>query len=202
MATVAELVESLANRLGEPVATVRQKVRRLQDEGLLPLASGRLVPAITARHAALAIFAVATAGSIKVASGNANRYAQLKPPIGHLPRHFPITPGHEDETLTALAFLTKALSSLGSSADGVGYTNANAVYDFCISWPELFVRAPIFGGDDDAVNTLHLRFVETGVSASHWQEPVKKTFSIGGIALAYIAYDLGFTSGEAGEIVG
>lgn len=197
MLTVSGLVESLVKHLNEPEATVRQKVRNLQDQGLLPLASGRYVPSITAKDAALAIIGVAGSSSIKDASKCANLYSRLSifKPFAEYQHQNPL------QNLNAGQFLERVLTSLGSSESQIFFLHADATYEFCLSWPEIFASIPVWKGEERQAN-FEFRFTTAEHNGTHWRSRVKRSMSINGIALASVAAELGIGDGEEGEEVG
>lgn len=196
MATVSNLVDSLINRLHEPDATVRQKIRNLQDQALLPVASGRFVPSVTVKDVALSIIAIATSPNIKDAAKFANLYSRLtvfKPHEAYEHDHFL-------KNVTAEQFLEHALTKLGSPHQDLMFLHADAKYEFCLTWPEIFATVPAWEGEE-RLDDVEFRFVLPDHDGSHWRSRVKKSISISGIALAYIAVDLNIHDGEMGELV-
>lgn len=196
MATVSNLVDCLIRLLNEPEKTVRQKIRNLQDQALLPVASGRFVPSVTVQDVALSIIAIATSDTIKDAAKSANLYSRLtvyKPYAGYEYNHY-LKNG------TAAQFIERALTSLGSSLEDLTFLHADAKYEFCLSWPEFFVSLPVWQ-DEERVEDLEFRFTLPDHDPSHWRSHIKKSISISGIVLAKIAMDLKIDDGEEGELV-
>ncbi len=204
MATVLDLVASLANRLHEPVASVRQKVRNLQDNGLLPVASGRAVPSIEPQHVALAILAVLGADAVKDATRVAQRLSALteggSAPIACPPDFDEEVNGPARHTL--LSFLTNVFGKL-LEADGtpaiIRFGHANASYELCLSWPEFRASIPVFeeGCTGDQNGTLAIQFGEPGQATTHWRGYVRKAVAVAGMAISGIAFDLADASAAA-----
>jgi hypothetical protein len=205
MATVSDLVATLATRLGEPVAAVRQKVRHLQDNNLLPVASGRAVPNIEPEHVVLAMLAVLGADAVKDATRVAARLAEMTQD-GRAVVACP--PGLDAEVnaparMTLLSFLSLVVADLmkpSGTPAAVRFGHVDATYELCLSWPEFHAVVPTFDPDDLSQSTgpAHFWFGEAGNPTSHWRGHVRKAVTVAGFALSGIAFDLASASGSRG----
>lgn len=197
MATVAQLVSILSNRLDEPEHIVRQKLRQLQDDGLLPVARGRAVPAVDAQHVALAIFAVLTSPTAKDATRVARLYWGMEPD-GISREIFPPTvwervkeghPGTAGEFLTTMLDWVMEVAAEGAPDDEQMHpASVKSRYEFVTSWPEL--SASIHCEDDGEPYPYEVRFHETGKLMGYWQADVRRSVNVAGAAFFNIAQDL------------
>lgn len=81
--TVAALIDALAAALEWPRDDVAQYARSLRDAGALPKSAGRAHPAVSARHAAALMVAVAAARNAFNAAIALESTARLVPTLAH-----------------------------------------------------------------------------------------------------------------------
>ncbi|WP_221795671.1 hypothetical protein [Aquisediminimonas sediminicola] len=199
MATVSQLTKILSERLKEPLATVRQKLRQLQDDGLLPVASGRAVPHVDEHHIALAIFAVLAAPNVKEATRTAQLYADLREngmveisvaaslddQVNRAARHLA-----GDYLATVIGLTYDQISNDASTVPTFRPYHANAIYEVCTNWPEFYASIPLFDDHGSPDGLCTTRFHETTPLAGHWQNDVKRSVSFSGIVLFYVVRDI------------
>lgn len=191
MATVSDLVRTLTDHLGEPEASVRQRVRELQNAGRLPVASGRTVPPITPRHVALAILAVLVAPVIK----DTNRMVEIYADLAESGRTEGVGDSELPPTRSAADFLEATIADIQAALANPSPqqhrpTHADATYEVCLSWPEIRAHIPAFKSDGTPDHSSPVAFTSAGQPAGHWQGHVRKSVAFGGYVLGQIASEL------------
>ena len=205
MTTVSKVIDVLTRFTSEPEATIRQKLRRLQDDQILPVASGRAVPDITPLHLAAAITGVFASEKVKDASKAWNRCRDLRT-ANPLPR---LAPNRAKEIYDAavptfaewFVDVIEAARDLKSAKDDFNPLHSNSVYEFVLSWPEITVRVDRFIPEaEDGTGGFEvqedIRFAEPN-HFSHWRGQTKKSHSLNGICLAQIVWGIFGHPGDA-----
>lgn len=77
MATLSELLGVLVALSGLPEARIRQYLRQLQVDGLLPVASGRRVPQLSAKDAAMIVIGLAFGETVATIGENTRTWSDL-----------------------------------------------------------------------------------------------------------------------------
>ncbi|WP_439496842.1 hypothetical protein [Bosea sp. (in: a-proteobacteria)] len=178
MATVADAVRVVAQELIAPPGRVKHHSRRLQDEGILPLAIGTAVPHMSIEDVAALIITVAVDRDIKSAAVTVADYRGLFRG-GLSPDMLP--PQMQAEGVDAVHYLACMLAAF-AEPDGAPDL-AGLRFEFGCNWPEMRVT--------DRDGHLVAVFSRPGELASHWRNgAVRRSCTITALALFHIMKNL------------
>jgi hypothetical protein len=172
MPTVAEFVELIADRTGEPLPTVRMMARRLVDDDVLPKATGRRVPRITHQQAAMLLLAVLAGPPVKDATRRATTYGAL------------LHNGQRGGTaLEAVVYLLRRLPKDPAAPDWS--------IEVCTNFPQLVLKqkphTPQMPHPSERTDSGDL-YIPSGEDLMHWPSDDLKRFAVlSGIRLHDIA---------------
>jgi len=180
MATVAELVQDVADALKEPRETVNAYARALIDSGDLPKSRGRAIAQVGIPDIVKLMMAVAMQPKIKDTSETVNAYFNMmKPGVMH---DFPAsltkqTAGAE------ICDLVEIIYSKGETDTEKAFRKNcfDATITITLNWPEIELR--LSGGG-------LIRF-KTGGMPSHWDGHHKRAVIISGRAFLLLGFGKG-----------
>lgn len=177
MATIAQLVEDIADVMKEPRETVNAYARALIDTGLLPKSRGRAIAHAEPVHIVRLFLAVALQPKIKDAAAVVEKYGGLT--CGGIPHDFPDSVKRERlEDFLAEMWTVLMTDGKGELRDQYRESEIEIIE----TWPEASVHLP---GGGETISRGTIRFSEPG-HGMFWQGYTKRSAIIHGRAFVFL----------------